>query len=78
MHTIRSYLNDDKFKFNITNKNIYIDNYNKIENLTETNVTLKFNDFIIAIEGKDFIIKKLIDKEILFTGEITNIKFIRQ
>ena len=77
MQKIRSYLNDDKFKLNITNKNIYIDNYISIETLTEKNITLKCNGFIIAIEGQDFIIKKLIDKEILFTGEISNIKFIK-
>lgn len=77
MYNLNTYLNDDNFKLKIYNNSIYIDNYINIETLNETKITLKCSKSIIIIEGNDFVIKKLIDKEILFTGDISNIKFIK-
>jgi sporulation protein YqfC len=78
MSQLSRYLKDEDFKLNIKNNSIYIDNYSNIENLAENNITLTSNNKLIIIEGKNFIIKKLLDKEILFIGEIKNIKFIEQ
>lgn len=78
MSQLSRYLKDEDFKLNIKNNSIYIDNYSNIENLTENNITLTSNNKLIIIEGKNFVIKKLLDKEILFIGEIKNIKFIER
>lgn len=78
MQKLRTYLNDDNFKLNIINNTIYIDNYINIDTLTDNKIALKCLKFLIIIEGTDFVIKKLVDKEILLTGEISNIKFIKQ
>lgn len=78
MQKLRTYLNDDNFKLNISNNTIYIDNYINIDTLTDNKIALKCSKFLIIIEGTDFVIKKLVDKEILLTGEISNIKFIKQ
>lgn len=78
MSQITRYLKDEEFKLNIKNNTIYIDNYQKIEKLADNEITIISNDKIIEITGKDFTIKKLLDKEILFTGEIKNIKFIQK
>lgn len=78
MSQLSRYLKDEDFKLNIKNNSIYIDNYSNIENLAENNITLTSNNKLIIIEGKNFIIKKLLDKEILFIGEIKNIKFIER
>lgn len=78
MSRLADYLNDPNFKLQITSSSIYIDNYINIENLTDNNININFESFILAIEGKNFIVKKLVDKEILFTGEIKNIKFIQK
>lgn len=78
MSRITRYLKDDDFKLNIKNDTIYIDNYQKIEKLTENEITITSNNRIIEIAGINFTIKKLLDKEILFTGEIKNIKFIQK
>ena len=75
MSRLADYLNDPNFKLQITSSSIYIDNYINIENLTDNNININFESFILAIEGKNFIVKKLVDKEILFTGEIKNINF---
>ena len=76
MSQLSRYLKDEDFKLNIKKNSIYIDNLSKVENLTESNITKTTQNKLIIIEGKDFVIKKLLDKEILFIGEIHNIKFI--
>ena len=78
MQSLKTYLKDNSFKLNITNNSIYIDNFINIDTLNENKIALKCEEFIISIEGKGFVIKKLVDQEILFTGEISNIKFIKQ
>ena len=78
MHRLNTYLKDDNFKLNINNNHLYIDNYINIDTLNDNKIALKCSKFLIVIEGTDFVIKKLIDKEILLTGEISNIKFIKQ
>ena len=78
MHRLNTYLKDDNFKLKIYNNHLYIDNYINIDTLNDNKIALKCSKFIIVIEGTDFVIKKLIDKEILLTGEISNIKFIKQ
>ena len=78
MSQIMRYLKDEDFKLNIKNNTIYIDNYQKVEKLADNEISIISIDKIIEITGKDFTIKKLLDKEILFTGEIKNIKFIQK
>lgn len=75
MKRIKSYLNDTDFKLNITNKIIHIDNIQSISKLEDNIISLNFEDFKLTIEGTNFTIKKLTEREILFTGIIKNIKF---
>lgn len=75
MKRIKSYLNDTDFKLNITNKIIHIENIQSISKLEDNIISLNFEDFKLTIEGTNFTIKKLIEREILFTGIIKNIKF---
>ena len=72
---IKEYINDSSFKLKIIDNTIYIDNYININTLNDNLINLSFNTFNLVIEGNNFIIKKLVDQEILFTGEITNINF---
>ena len=78
MFNIKDYIEDSSFKINIKNNRIYIDNYISIDTLNEDLIILTFNNFILKIEGNNFIIKKLVDQELLFSGYITNIKFIQK
>ena len=70
MKRIKSYLNDTDFKLII-----HIDNIQSISKLEDNIISLNFEDFKLTIEGTNFTIKKLIEREILFTGIIKNIKF---
>lgn len=75
MNMIKNYLNDTNFKLNITNKTIHIDNILSITKLEDNLISLNFEEFKLTIEGTNFTIKKLIEREILFTGEVKCIKF---
>ena len=75
MNILKTYLNDNKFKLNITNKSIYIDNFKTLRTLEENLILLVFEDFNLTIKGNNFTVSKLADNEILFTGEIKNITF---
>jgi sporulation protein YqfC len=75
MNILKTYLNDNKFKLNITNKSIYIDNFKTLRTLEENLILLVFEDFNLTIKGNNFTVSKLTDNEILFTGEIKNITF---
>lgn len=75
MNVIKNYLNDNKFKLNITNKTIHIDNIQTISKLEDNIISLNFEDFKLTIEGNNFAILKLIEREILLTGEVKYIKF---
>ena len=75
MNILKTYLNDNKFKLNITNKSIYINNFKTLRTLEENLILLVFEDFNLTIKGNNFTVSKLADNEILFTGEIKKITF---
>ena len=75
MNIIKSYLNDNTFKLNVTNKEIYIDSIKNITKLEDNIISLNFEDFKMTITGNKFTIKKLMESEILLTGEIKQINF---
>lgn len=78
MFNIKEYLKDTSFKIKINNNTTYIDNYISIDTLNDNLIILTFNTFKLKIEGNNFIIKKLVDQELLFTGYISNINFIQK
>ena len=78
MFNIKEYLKDSSFKIKINNNTTYIDNYISIDTLNDNLIILTFNTFKLKIEGNNFIIKKLVDQELLFTGYISNINVIEK
>ena len=75
MFNLKEYIKDSSFKIHITNNNTYIDNYLSIDTLNDNLIILIFDTFKLKIEGNNFIIKRLVDKELLFSGYINNINF---
>lgn len=75
MFNLKEYIKDSSFKIHITSNNTYIDNYISIDTLNDNLIILIFDTFKLRIEGNNFIIKKLVDQELLFSGYINNINF---
>ena len=76
LNNIRTYLNNKSYNINISKNQLYINNYNKIDNITDKNISLIFEEFILKIDGLNIKVIKMIDKEILFNGLIESIKII--
>ena len=69
------YLLDSKFKIIITDSYINIINYKDLISINSNNIILKYSNGSINIKGKDLLITKLLDEELLIKVNISNIEF---
>lgn len=72
---IRSYVNDSDLKITILNNKINILNYKDIGHFDSDRIVVKIEDGEIVVKGKDLVVSKLMNEEILITGEFNNIEF---
>lgn len=75
LQRITTYLNNQSYNINLSNNTIYINNYEKIEEINDNNLLINFEKFTLKIFGKDFKVSKMINKEILFNGTIERIEY---
>ena len=71
---IRNIINESNFKMLIYDGKIDLINFNKIIKVSDSLVIVKPNKKI-SIIGKDLKINKLLDDEIIITGDIIRIEF---
>ena len=72
---IRSYINENDLKITIINNKINIVNYIDIGHFDSNKIIVKCDDKDIVINGKELVVSKLVNDEILITGEFNNIEF---
>lgn len=72
---IRSYILENDTKITIINNKINITNYIDIGHFDNNKIIVKLNNKNIIIKGDDLVVSKLLDSEILITGEFYNIEF---
>ncbi len=75
LNRINTYLKNNSYNINLSNNTIYINNYLKIDTISETKLKIIFNNFTISIIGKDLKVLKMIDQEVLFNGTIEKIEY---
>ncbi len=73
---LRNYLNPKSYNINLSKDNIYINNYHKLAQITDNYISIDFDTFILNINGSNFKINKMIDKEILFNGHIESMEYL--
>ena len=71
---IDNYLNERKYKITLNENMINIQNYDEIINFTLTNISVKCSNKVINIEGPNLTISKMLENEVLITGNITSIR----
>ncbi len=76
--SIANYLRDKSYNINLSLNKIYINNYNELKAINEHFISVKFDDFLLNINGRDFKVAKMVDKEILFNGYIESMEYIYQ
>ena len=68
------YLNDNDYKILIKENYVNIINYDEIIDFNLNNISVKYNNKVIIIEGNNLTISKLVKDEVLILGEITSIR----
>ena len=75
MRNIREYIKDDNFNICIKYNKIYIENYVDIGNISDNKIIIFVKNNKIIINGKNLKIIKLLNSEILISGNYYNIVF---
>ncbi len=71
---IRNYMLEEKFQINLTPNYVDVINYKDIGTIDNKNITIYHTDGSIKITGNNMTVSKLLNKEILIVGSITNIE----
>ena len=71
---IDRYLEDKNYEIIIKENKVNIINFKEIIDFSSNQISLKCDNNIINIEGKNLIISKMLDNELLVTGTIYNIR----
>lgn len=72
---LKKYINDNDFRINIFEKCVNIVNYIDIIILEDSRISVKYQNGIITILGDNLSVNKMLDKEMLITGNIKSIDF---
>lgn len=70
----RNYLLDETFNMRILNNKIDICNYKNIGYLDNDLIIINYEDGQIKIKGENLVVSKLLDDEILISGNIKTIE----
>lgn len=73
--SIINYLQKQSYNINISNNSIYINNYSRIDTINEQKLIIIIDNLKINITGKEFKAIRLLNKEVLFKGNIESINF---
>lgn len=74
LNTLTNYFKNEKYALLLSNGKLYINNYNKIINITNTEIIIDVKDKRIFIFGKDFLLKKMDKLELYITGSIDKVE----
>lgn len=72
---IRSYINENDIKITIVNNKLNITNYIDIGHFDTNKIIIKLKDNDIIIKGNNLVVSKLLESEILITGDFSSIEF---
>ncbi len=73
---IKDYIYDKEYKIIQSKNQLNIINYINIITLTDNFIEIKTKDNVIAITGKELVLNKLLDNEILIIGIISKIEVL--
>lgn len=73
-NSITNYINDKEFKVYVFIDKVNVINYIEIITLDKERVSLKHDKGIVIIKGNNLVLSKLLDDEILITGQIKTVE----
>ena len=69
------YINDKKYSMIYKYEKLDIINYTEIIDFSSMKISIRYKDKIYHIEGENLVISKMMEDEILITGNISRITF---
>lgn len=74
IHKFKDYLRNNEFEMNVYKDKIHIINYVSIGHFDSNKVVIKDDNRIIEIKGKNLVVSKLMNDEIMVKGNFNNIE----
>lgn len=71
---LEDYLYDNEYKIIVKKNQVDIVNYDEIIDFSLNKISIKYRNKIFVIEGTNMVISKMLDNEILITGNISNLR----
>lgn len=75
VRAIDNYINDKNFSMIYKNNKLDIINYTKILDFSDTKIGISYLDNIYTVSGDNLVISKMMEEEVLITGNIEKISF---
>lgn len=76
LRMIDDYVSEKKYSMIYRSNSLDIINYSEIIDFSSNKISIRYEDDIYYIEGNNLVISKMMDNEILITGDISNIGFM--
>jgi len=74
INKLNRYLEDKNYQIIIKNNFVNIINIEEIIDFSVSKITVRCNNQIIIVEGKNLIISKMLEDEVLILGTINNVR----
>lgn len=74
LQRIQDYIKDNEFRLTLFNDRIYAINYLEILSLESERISFKVDTGRIIVKGNNLRLNKLLEKEVLISGDIINIE----
>ena len=75
INSLRSYILEEEFKITILNNKVNIVNYTNIGLIDANMVVIYYSDGKVTIKGDNLVVSRLMNDEILISGDINSIEF---
>ena len=77
INNLRNFLEDKEYYIDIFDNKLHAFNYIKLLNLSDKEIDLKFDNFILEISGINLKVNEMNNTEILISGTINNVRIKR-
>ena len=74
LDSLTDYIYDKEMSIHIYEKRVNIVNYKEISNFSSTKIVLTYQNGTITVNGKQLVVSKLLNNEVLISGEIKQIE----
>lgn len=76
LNRLDNYINEKEYSITYKYNKLDIVNYTEIKDFTSKIITIRYQNKIYQIKGSNLVISRMMDNEILISGNIENITFM--